>query len=30
LKWNFRKWEGGGGVWNGLIWFRIRTGGGLL
>ena len=27
LKWIFKKW---GGVRNGLIWFRIGTGGGLL
>jgi hypothetical protein len=27
LRWNFRKWDG---VWTGLIWFRIGTGGWLL
>jgi hypothetical protein len=29
LKWIFKKW-GRGVLWNGLIWHRIRTGGGLL
>jgi hypothetical protein len=28
LKWIFKKWDGG--AWTGLIWLRIRTGGGLL
>jgi hypothetical protein len=28
LKWVFNKW--GGGEWTGLIWLRIRTGGGHL
>jgi hypothetical protein len=28
LKWIFKKWDGG--AWNGLIWLRIGTGGGLL
>jgi hypothetical protein len=28
LKWIFKKWDGG--TWTGLIWLRIRTGGGLL
>jgi hypothetical protein len=28
LKWIFKKWDGG--VWTGLIWLRIGTGGGLL
>jgi hypothetical protein len=27
LKWIFRKWDGGGGVWNGSRWLRIRRGG---
>ena len=27
-KWIFRKWDVG--VWTGLIWLRIGTGGGLL
>jgi hypothetical protein len=27
LKWIFRRWEVG--VWTGLIWLRIGTGGGL-
>jgi hypothetical protein len=26
----FKKWDGGGGAWTGLIWLRIGTGGGLL
>jgi hypothetical protein len=26
----FRKWNGGGGVWTGLIGLRVGTGGGLL
>jgi hypothetical protein len=28
LKWIFKKWDEG--VWTGLIWIRIGTGGGLL
>jgi len=28
LKWIFKKWDWE--VWTGLIWLRIRTGGGLL
>jgi hypothetical protein len=28
LRWIFRKWDVG--VWNGLGWFRIETGGGHL
>jgi hypothetical protein len=28
IKWNFRNWDVR--VWTGLIWLRIRTGGGLL
>jgi hypothetical protein len=28
LKWISKKWNGG--AWTGLIWFRIRAGGGLL
>jgi hypothetical protein len=28
LRWLFRKWDVG--AWTGLIWFRIRTGGGDL
>ena len=28
LKWIFKKWDVG--VWTGLIWLRIRTGGGHL
>jgi hypothetical protein len=28
LRWIFRKWDVG--VWTGLSWFRIGTGGGLL
>jgi hypothetical protein len=28
LKWMFKKWDEG--AWSGLIWLRIRTGGGLL
>jgi len=28
LRWMFRKWVGG--TWTGLIWLRIRTGGGHL
>jgi len=28
LRWIFRKWDVG--VWNGLIWLRIGTGGGHL
>jgi hypothetical protein len=28
LRWNFRKWDVG--VWNGLFWLRIGTGGGHL
>jgi hypothetical protein len=28
LKWIFRKWDVG--IWTGLIWFRMWTGGGLL
>jgi len=28
LRWNFRKWNVG--VWSGLIWLRIGTGGGFL
>jgi hypothetical protein len=27
LKWIFKKWDG---AWNGLIWLRTGTGGGLL
>jgi len=27
LKWILNKWRG---AWTGLIWLRIRTGGGLL
>jgi hypothetical protein len=27
LKWIFKKWDG---VWTGLGWLRIGTGGGLL
>jgi len=27
-RWIFRKWDGE--AWTGLIWLRIRTGGGLL
>jgi hypothetical protein len=28
LRWGLRKWDVG--VWTGLIWLRIGTGGGLL
>jgi hypothetical protein len=28
LRWNFRKWDVG--VWTGLGWLRIETGGGHL
>jgi hypothetical protein len=28
LKWIFRRWDVG--VWTGLSWFRIETGGGHL
>ena len=28
FKWIFRKWDVG--VWTGLMWLRIGTGGGLL
>jgi hypothetical protein len=28
LNWIFKKWDGW--AWTGLIWLRIRTGGGLL
>jgi hypothetical protein len=28
LRWIFRKWDVG--VWTGLSWLRIETGGGLL
>jgi hypothetical protein len=28
LRWNFRKWDVG--VWTGLSWLRIETGGGIL
>jgi hypothetical protein len=28
LKWVFRKWDEG--IWTGLIWLRIGTGGGHL
>jgi hypothetical protein len=28
LKWIFKKWDGG--IWAGLIWLRIGTGGGQL
>jgi hypothetical protein len=28
LKWIFKKWDRG--AWTGLMWLRIRTGGGLL
>jgi hypothetical protein len=28
LRWIFKKW--GVGVWTGLIWFKIETGGGHL
>jgi hypothetical protein len=28
LRWICRKWDGG--VWTGLMWLRIGTGGGLL
>jgi hypothetical protein len=28
LRWNFRKWDVG--VWPGLSWLRIETGGGYL
>jgi len=28
LKWVFTKWDGR--AWVGLIWLRIRTGGGIL
>jgi len=28
LRWFFRKWDVG--VWTGLIWLRLWTGGGLL
>jgi hypothetical protein len=28
IKMDFRKWDGG--PWTGLIWLRIRTGGGHL
>jgi len=27
LRWNFRKWNGGG-AWTGLIWLRIDADGG--
>jgi hypothetical protein len=30
LKWVFRKWDGGGRAWTGLIWLSIQTGGRLL
>jgi hypothetical protein len=30
LKWIFKKWDGGGGEWTGLIWLRIESGGGQL
>jgi hypothetical protein len=26
LKWVLEKWDGGGGVWTGSIWFRIGAG----
>jgi hypothetical protein len=29
LRWTFRKWDGVGMEWTGLIWLRIGTGGGL-
>ena len=28
LKWILKKWDNG--AWNGLIWLRIGTGGGLF
>jgi hypothetical protein len=30
LKWIFKKYDLGGGVWLGLMWLRTGTGGGLL
>ena len=30
LKWIFRKWNVGKGLWKGSIWLRIGTGGGLV
>jgi len=30
LRWIFRKWDGAGGAWTGLIWLKIGTGGGQL
>jgi len=25
LRWNFRKWDGGGGAWTGFTWLRSGT-----
>jgi hypothetical protein len=30
LRWIFRKWDVGEGVWTGLGWIRIETDGGHL
>ena len=30
LRWIFRKWDGGGGAMDWLIWLRTGTGGGHL
>ena len=30
LRWIFKKWNTRRSAWTGFIWFRIRTGGGLL
>ena len=30
LRWIFRKWDVGGGLWTGSSWLRIGTGGGHL
>ena len=27
LRWIFRKWDGGGGAWIGVIWLQIETDG---
>jgi hypothetical protein len=30
LEWTLGNWLGGGGMWSGLTWLRIGTGGGRL
>lgn len=30
IKWMLQKWDGGCGVWTGLMWPRVMGGGGLL